>query len=50
MRNPTRRVQELYDEINQLSKLSERILLSNPTIRATTAAEDSGEDHAVRIR
>jgi hypothetical protein len=44
------RVQQLYDEINQLSKLSDRVLLRDQRIRATPPPEDNSKDHAVRIR
>jgi hypothetical protein len=44
------RVQELYDEINQLTKLSERVLLQDPAIRATPPAGESSENHVVRVR
>jgi exopolysaccharide biosynthesis protein len=44
------RVQELYDEINQLTKLSERALLRDRTIRVVPPVGTSSEDHAVRIR
>ncbi len=44
------RVQQLYDEINQLTKLSERILLPDQVTRATTPAGSDNRDNAVRIR
>jgi hypothetical protein len=43
------RVQQLYDEINQLTKLSEQVLLHDQANRASAAAKSS-EDHAVRVR
>jgi hypothetical protein len=44
------RVEQLYDEINQLTKLSEQVLLHDQAIRATAGAANSSKDHAVRIR
>jgi hypothetical protein len=44
------RVQELYDEINQLTRLSERVLLPDRVTRATPSGASSSQDHAVRIR
>ena len=44
------RVQQLYDEINQLTKLSERVLLPEQAIRATPPAADDSKDHGVRVR
>jgi hypothetical protein len=44
------RVQELYDEINQLTKLSERILLPDQISGASTSTTTSDRDNAVRIR
>jgi hypothetical protein len=44
------RVQELYDEINQLTRLSERILLPDQISRATAPTASGNRDNAVRIR
>jgi hypothetical protein len=44
------RVQQLYDEINQLTRLSERTLLPDQILPATTPAASSNRDNAVRIR
>ena len=44
------RVQELYDEINQLTKLSEQALLHDQAIRATAKAANSSDDQTVRVR
>jgi hypothetical protein len=44
------RVQELYDEINQLTKLSERVLLPDQISRASTATATGDRDNAARIR
>ncbi len=44
------RLQELYDEINQLTRLSERVLLPDQVPRTTPPTEGNSQDHAVRIR
>ena len=44
------RVQQLYDEINQLTKLSERVILHDQVTRATPPAGNGSEDHGVRVR
>jgi hypothetical protein len=43
------RIQELYDEINQLTHLSERVLLPNEAARGTPAAKNS-QNAPVRTR